>query len=316
MKRFLKYCLQLTLLVVLVLSASLFFVPDVVSENSILAALPDKEKELAQLGPGKIVFVGGSNLSFGLDSKTISDSLHKPVMNMGLHAGIGLEYTARNIVRFAEKGDVIVLATEYENFYTDNFYGEMELVSVLFGVEPEGRRMVDVRQWKHLAPYIPTYSAKKLKNFIPSLWQRHKQLPVDIYHRLSFNRYGDAFIHWQMPDQDYMPCTRNSGKEKLNPEVSVFLQQFRQDLEARGARLLMLPPVIDREAFAAQRTMIDSVTYMLKKNDMAYIQEPVNYAFEKPYFFNSYYHLNKKGVDIRTQQVIRDLKPYVLNSKQ
>lgn len=293
------------------LSVSLFFIRDKASSENILAALPFKHKHLDSMANGKILFVGGSNLSFGLDSKRIEDSLKRPVYNMGLHAGMGLEFIANDVLPYVKKNDLIVLAPEYENFHTDNFYGEMELVSVLFDVLPESRKSIAFKQWSRLLKYMPVYSAKKIKNFVPSLLQKtDSNAEVNIYDRRSFNSHGDAYIHWNLPNQDFLSLTRPVKANSLIPEVIPFLKNYNDILKSKGASLILLPPVIEKQSYNNQSEIINIINLSLKKEELGYSVPTENYCYDRGYFFNSYYHLNKTGVDKRTLQIITDLKKY------
>jgi len=308
MKGFLLKITCLLLLILLLLAGSLFFIPDFVSKNSILGGLLDKHETLKKIKTEKIIFVGGSNISFGLDSKKIAAEFNKPVINMGVHAGMGLEFIMNDVKSYIHKGDVVVLVPEYENFYTDNFYGEMELVSVLFDVDPSGRNLVDWKQWQHLLKYMPTYAAKKIKNYIASPFQKQDLArEIDIYDRRSFNEYGDAYIHWALPDQNYLPAKKNKGDEKIDTYVISFIKDFKNYTESKGATLVLLPPVIESQSYDNQANIIDQITVSLISNSISFSVEPNKYRFSFEYFFNSYYHLNKKGVDKRTQLVIDDL---------
>ncbi|HTA61735.1 MAG TPA: hypothetical protein VK835_04740 [Bacteroidia bacterium] len=308
MKEFLYKIAGFFVLVILVLALSLYYIPDVVARTSMLAAIIDKHEALNKIKTEKIVFVGGSNLSFGLDSKKIVAAYKKPVINMGVHAGIGLEYIMNDVKAYINRGDVVVLVPEYENFYTDNFYGEMELVSVLFDIDPAGRKHVNAKQWEHLLKYIPTYSAKKIKNYIPTLFHKSSlATEIDIYDRRSFNEFGDAYIHWVLPNQNYMPSKRNSGNEKINLEVIEFIKNFKEYVEGKGAKLVMLPPVIEEQSYNNQDKMINEIEAALAQNNIGFMVKPDTYKFTADYFFNSYYHLNKKGVDKRTEMVIGNL---------
>lgn len=306
MRAFLLNILKLILLTVSVLLLSLFFIPDITSQSNILAAIPDKHSILKKINTDRIIILGGSNVSFGIDSKKLKEKFHKPIVNMGIHAGVGLEYIINDIKPFVKKGDILILMPEYEHFYTDNFYGEIELVSVIFDVEPSSKKIINAKQWLHLLKYLPTYSAKKIKNYIPSLFHKKNQT-VDIYHRNSFNEYGDAYLHWTLPNQNYLPAPKNNVNEKVNPEVIDFLKDFNFYVNQRGAKLFIFPPVIDQTSFEHQKIIITKIAEDLKNNDIAFISEPKNYCYDNKLFFNSYYHLNKTGVDKRTQQLINDL---------
>jgi hypothetical protein len=303
MRSFLFKIFLLVALVLGVLFISLFFIPDKVSEDSILAAINDKHHLLEKSGSGKIILAGGSNVSFGVDSKRLSDSLGKKVVNMGLHGGLGLKFILNDIKPYVSSGDLVVLMPEYEYFYTDNLYGEMELVSVLFDIDPAAKKIVDAAQWMHLLRYLPTYSARKIKNYVASLGKK-VNYPLDIYHRNSFNEYGDASLHWGMPSLNYLPAVALTGNERVYSQAIECLKGFKEYLRGKNARLLLLPPVMDSTSFSRQQVIITKIANELKNNDLAFEAEPTKYKYSNCLFFNSYYHLNKKGVDIRTAELL------------
>lgn len=308
MRSFLFDTVKFFVAVMLLLVFSLFFIPDTVSKNNLLAAITDKHQLLKNAGEKKIVFVGGSNVSFGLDSKKIVERFNIPVINMGIHGGLGLKYVVNDIKPYINTGDIIIMTPEYENFYTDNFYGEMELVALLFDIDPAGKKLIDAKQWMHLFKYIPTYSAKKIKNYLLSLLHKQKQpKQPDIYSKESFNQYGDAYIHWTMPDQNFMLSKKNPENEQVNPEVISFIVNFEKYVENKGAQLIILPPVIESQSFSNQEEIINLIAAALIKKGIPFLCKPERYKFSKDYFFNSFYHTNKKGVDLRTQLVIEDL---------
>lgn len=305
------------MLTLLLLTGALFFVPDVISKDSILEGLLDKHEMLERINGEKIIFIGGSNISFGLDSKKVIEKFSKPVVNMGVHANLGLEFTINDVKSYINKGDVVVLAPEYENFYTDDFYGMMELVSVLFDIDPSGRKLVDLTQWRHLFKYIPTYSAKKIKNYIFSPFEKKTSSSIiSPYDRKSFNEFGDTYIHWSLPNQSHLCSKKTNGSEKINTEVMTFLKNFKEYTEDRQAKLIILPPVIESQSYDSLTNVIDLINKSLSSNSIPYSAEPVRYKFSSDLFFNTYYHLNKKGVDKRTQLVIEDLNNIVAGGKK
>jgi len=73
--------------------------------------------------------------------------------------------------------------------------------------------------------------------------------------------------------------------------------------------LVILPPVIERQFYNNHDKMINEIEAALAENNIGFMVKPDTYKFSKDYFFNSYYHLNKKGVDKRTEMVIGNLEP-------
>ncbi len=311
MKQFIIKISCLFLLVAGLLTLSLFFIPDHFSENTLLASLPSKNELLKNTESPKIILIGGSNVSFGMNSRKISEKFKIPVINMGIHGGIGLQFLMNDVKPFIGKGDIVVLMPEYENFYSPDFYGEMELIPILFSIAPETRKTVEPNQWKHLFKFLPTYSAKKIKNIF-----FYSNKPVDpktdVYGPSSFNEYGDAYIHWTMPDQQFTP-EKIKSDEKINQEVISFIKDYKAYIANKGATLLLLPPVIEKQSFLNQKYIVDIVNTALTKNQIPYLSQPEKYVFSKDHFFNAMYHPNKKGVDLRTQLVIEDMSRIVPN---
>ncbi len=102
----------------------------------------------------KIVFVGGSNILFGINTKLIQDKLHIPVLNYGSHAGLG-NYIFYNAKKVLNKNDIVVLVLEYNYFadsilvndvlslyvanYDKNYYSSLSLkdkINLIFYVLP------------------------------------------------------------------------------------------------------------------------------------------------------------------------------------
>ena len=85
--------LLLGLLTVLVNGAIVALVPP--DPNSYFAAAIDKERLLAVTRAPRLLLVGGSNLAFGIDSEQIETITGLAVLNLGLHANVGLRLMLR-----------------------------------------------------------------------------------------------------------------------------------------------------------------------------------------------------------------------------
>lgn len=56
---------------------------------------------------------------------------------------------------------------------------------------------------------------------------------------------------------------------------------------------------------------IDSIKYIeeeMEKNKTQFISKSENYFLEDKYFYDTIYHLNKEGAEIRTKEIIKILK--------
>jgi hypothetical protein len=307
MKIFLSKILVFIALIISIGIFSLFYLPNPTVKTSMLGALQDKHLLLKETPSPKIIFIGGSNVNFGLDSKKVKEELHINVVDMGLHAGIGLKYSMEDIKPYIKKGDYVVVIPEYEQLYMDIFYGDMELVYVVFDVYKAGKKHIDFHQWLHLANFIPVYGAKKLLLLNTKPVNKIR----DPYSRNSFNKFGDSYIHWTLPRENVTPAAPSTEKDKVNEDVVEFLKSYDQYTKSKSAVMLVMPPVYQTTSYVNRTPIIKLIKESMVVSGFPYIADPSRYKFADSLFFNTNYHLTKTGVDLRTDLVIEDLRRYI-----
>ncbi len=315
MKTFLVKIILFAFVIFAILCVALFCVQYPFPHETCLGALPDKHALLKNAQSPKIVFVGGSSSSFGLDSRRISEAFHMPVINMGIHYNMGLRYMMKDILPYVRENDVIVLAPEYINFHTETYYGGDELVWILFDIFPQGKQHISFRQWQKITPHMIKYATLKIANIPDTLKRKFKPKPkaaaINIYGRDSFNHFGDAYIHWDQPSEIISCAPRASGKETVNEFVLSEMKEFQKQVQKKGAVLIMLPPPYQECSFNNEYPLISQIETKLKENNLGYLTPPLRYTFADHLIFNGSYHLNKKGVDLRTTRIIEDLREQI-----
>ncbi len=218
-----------------------------------------------------------------------------------------MKYYLNDIKPFIKKGDIVVLAPEYSQFYTKSFYGNIELVSVLFDVYSPGRTYIDLYQWMHLAEFIPVYAATKLK-----FWRKLPSLSnPSVYDRKAFNTFGDVSLHWTLPRKHVEPAKPLTGEEGLLDEAITAIQDFKRFTESQSATFVMSPPVYQQSSYDNQAPIIRRIFEEIGKSDIPIIARPEKYRFPDSLFFDTNSHLIKKGVDLRTAMLIDDLRAVV-----
>ena len=94
------------------------------SSQWIYDAYSKKTAIASTIDSNKIVFVGGSNLLFGVNCKTIERQFNIPTVNYGVNAGLLLPYTLYAARKVLKRGDFVVLALEYPMFNYDGKQNE------------------------------------------------------------------------------------------------------------------------------------------------------------------------------------------------
>ena len=96
------------------------------------ASIIDKVQRAESIKEPKILLIGNSNLVFGIDSEMIEEEIGMPVVNMGVHAGLGNAFLDNMSRYFVNEGEDVykrqtqVMALTVGRLALDNgFYGSI-----------------------------------------------------------------------------------------------------------------------------------------------------------------------------------------------
>ncbi len=265
----------------------------------------DKNKLLKNTPKPRLIFVGGSNLAYGLDSKKIKDSLNINPINTGVHVNLGLKFMLTNTLQYIKPGDIIVLSSEYQQFYGNLANGEGELLSLVTDIIPQSRKLLDCQQVFTLAKLLPEYAQSKLRPIF-LFYKFPKNDGVGRYDRAAFNNFGDATAHWKLSGENPKPYP--AINESFNLDALQALLNFRKEIYQKKAKLYVTFPGYQKSSYQNSITKIMQVKEVLKDNHFLLISSPEEYIIPDSLIFDTPYHLTKKGVDYRTELLIQDLK--------
>ena len=304
MKIFLKKTLYFILIPPFVFLIGLLLPPTPLAKEYLLAARPFKDSLLLNVEQPRIIFIAGSSMNFGLNSQVIKDSLRRNPINTGTHGGTGLLFMMDHNLQYVQKGDVVVVVAEYHQMYGNFAEGGEELLRVIFdNSEPSLFFKLRESQLQKTYPYIPKYAMSK---FMPSQYFKLKMNPV--YSVKSFNEFGDAVAHWGKVYDKEVATFSNIEGGVFNEEVFGALVDFDHKVRAKGARLYVSFPPYQKASFDNCKTQIDYVNRRLQQTDLVIIGTPQRYMVGDDMIFDTPYHLNKKGVDHRTELLLEDIR--------
>lgn len=276
-------------------------------ETGHLAALLDRHALLERTPGPRIVFVGGSNLAFGLDSRMIADATGWNVVNTGLHAGLGLKYMLDDVEPDLLAGDLVVLVPEYDHFVLENaLNGEMALAEFLLKYHLRGLRLLDLGQSLQLARHAPTVIWKTILNEgVRGL--RSRDIPGNLFHRGVFNEYGDLVGHLSLPNLDIPP--EPVLPPDLQDEAFEALDEFARRQQARGIRCVLMSPSLRRLDYENSAPAIGRVDSALRRQrNIPILGAPEDFVFPGDVFFDTGNHLDRVGRAERTARVLRLLR--------
>jgi hypothetical protein len=301
MKRFTVKILIFLLPAFIVFVFGLFLPTTPRASKSLLMSSLNKNSLLQNTASPRIIFVGGSNLSFGLNSQMIKDSLRLNPINTSIHASIGIKYMIDNTLEYIQKGDIVVLVPEYSHYHRSLYSGSEELMRTVFDVSIANMKYLNVYQILNISSFLPKYSLTK---FNISEYLNVKE--SDVYSVNSFNKYGDTYTHWGMKQQYFAPSQTIGGK--YNYEVIRYFEEFSLAVKNKGATLLVSFPSFQETSYHNSVNQIFKVEQELKNSNLTIIGSAERYKMSDSLMFNTPYHLNKSGVDYRTKMIIEDIK--------
>jgi len=272
-----------------------------------LAVIVPKIQRLKATASPKLVFVGGSNLAFGLDSRAVEDALAYPVVNMGMGFNMGLRFMLDVVQPNIGKGDVVVMVPEYNLFY-GLLDGDERLLDVL-ELYPEGWQFIRSRQQIYkLADNLFRHVKFKVNRVLQQVG--HTPDPACIYCPQAFNEYGDIVAHLDKPPKDvgHMKFLQSANRQ-VDVEAIETINRFARAVKSRGARVVLLFPCIPTPHYEQRRAAIDRLYAVLReKLEVDILSTPGDYVYPLSYFYDWVYHLNREGRALRTAQVIQNLR--------
>ncbi len=267
-------------------------------KSTYMEAIVDKHQRVESINEPKILLVGGSNLAFGMDSKVLEQELKVPIVNMGLHAGLGLSFMIEEAKRSVEKGDVIILSLEYF-LSTEGNYRLKKQTSDFF---PEAKRYYDQKPYEDFKMFFET-TQSRLKNL--SFRSKPKQPTVldRIYSRGDFNPWGDMVGHLDVtlkdkkPIEVYLPYRKWDGIEILN--------NFHTYVSNKGAQVFFVYPNFPKSHFDNFKENIKKLQTDLDQNlTIEILNTPEDFVFEDHNFFDTEYHLKRDAIKSRTLKLV------------
>jgi len=304
MKRFLiKTLILCTTILILILILIIVPLPQYSYDLSIL----DKHALLVKTGTRKLVLAGGSNLAFGINSALLQEVMHLPVINTGFQAGCGLARILEDLSPYLQAGDILLIIPEYQHFSNIWNGGETayELIFDTGFITYHQYRLLLSRNYRLPGPgEFRAYLDKKWEGIITQLHQTSQHPRA--YSRYGFNEYGDYIRHLEFEPE---PIQIMDPISSINQSyLAAFFRIIAQFYE-QGVTVLLSYPSYEAQSFDASRDFIHELDAVFRQNqDMTVISEPEEYRFDQDYFFDSAYHLNKTGREIRTRRLAADLE--------
>lgn len=250
----------------------------------------------------RIIFVGGSNLAFSLDSEMIEKEFNIPVINTGLHAGVGIFHEIDDILPYVHKNDIIVLCPEYWQISKSgngtNSAWELEIII--------NRKKITDLQKKGFYDY-PTDFAFFMKSLLKSgLTSSH--FDDDCYRRSAFNKYGDVTVHIKndkiLNDEMFILYMNNPFELKYYK----YFENAVNELKEKNTVVIYNYPICHEATFNTNiENIVETDNYLRQHLNVIFAGTKEEYVCKRDMLFDTPYHANKRGREWRTKLVIKHL---------
>ena len=303
MKFFLKKIVVFNFIIIAISICSILLPATPKASNSLLFASLDKDLLFKKNVTKRIIFIGGSNLSFGLNSQILKDSLKLNPINTAIHAGIGLNFMLDYYEPKINSGDIVVLVPEYTQYFGNYANGEEALLRLILDTKIKSGKIISYTQFRNIIQFFPKFVLSK---YNPAEYFTEKSRDKPIYERNSFNSLGDAVAHWGQPTKPF--SNEDITKSQINEDVFSKIVDFKNKIEKKDAKLVLSYPCYDSESFEINRKQIKMVRYALERRKLLVLGTPSMFCFNREFLFNSPYHLTKQGAEFRTLILIDLIK--------
>ena len=244
-------------------------------------------------GEQRLIFVWGSNLAFGIDSKLIEDSLSLKVVSFGIHAGIGLKKYLFDLKKHLTSNDIVVLIPEFE-IYDLNFY-EKELYTVEY-LQTKTLLSSFKLSIKDYLYSVKTNYPRMLKYTLRGYF--NNKMISSGYNVNQFNDYGEYII----VNEEKKKNIEFNYEIDLSESILNTLQNYML-----GVKFFISPPPHQGETID-DLTIFEYNNLMNEFFQLRYLCCLEDFSLDERYFLDSQYHLTVEGKKIRTQGLIKSLK--------
>ncbi len=281
-----------------------------ISSQWVYDVLSAKYKIAKSIKEPKIILCGGSSVLFGLDSKMIKNAFDRPVVNMGVNAGLQTPLVLQTCKSVAKSGDIILLALEYPDLYEYNGKPNAQSISYILSHYPSFLLQLTPLEIVTFVWDIP------LSRVIEG-YQKTGGKPITFgpYGAHRIDGFGDETDTKRVP-KEYIDGIKNEKSKvfdiaNLDSSNIVWkkLQKFKKWADENGIKIVAIPVSMLKEKsyshssryFALLKKRLDDIGIKMVGN-------PIDFFYSIKYFYNTIYHLNDKGRKIHTKRVIELLK--------
>lgn len=273
-------------------------------------------RKAAETEGKKLLVLGSSSVAFGLDSALLEEGLRKEglditVCSFGLYGAIGTRTMMELSRDLLKEGDVLVFAPEPFGQSLSDYFSAEHLWYAMDGDRSLFWRMEPESQGSLVGNYV---SFVHRKSAYVSAGTKAK--PSGVYARASFDENGDM-TKADRPG-NVMPMGYDANNRiRLVPELYgedflVYINDYFDELTRKGVEVVFAyAPMNEAGMEPYTEDSLKVYDYFLRKNlRCPVLGDPREMILPAEWFYDSNYHLNESGMELRTIRLLNDLKTH------
>ena len=280
------------------------------------AIIITKHKEISdKIDSPKMLIIGGSSTLLGVNTERMSKELNYPIINLGSTVALRLDYILYDAKRNIQNNDIVILPLEYAIYYEDEL-SEEKLVQIWQNDKQYFNELPVVAKIK-LLWNVPFYlECKVLGTYLGISTTRENRTEL-VY--TTVNKNGDSINTLETEEKKLSienPFFRN--KYYLDNDIKNTIIDFLNYCKEKNVKVFVTyPPYYYNQKYfdGYNLKQINKINDFWKEQDVTILGQYTDFIYtDKNDFYDSQYHLNIKGREKRTEQLIKLLKPYINNN--
>lgn len=255
----------------------------------------------------KILVLGGSYMTFAIDSKYLAELTGMPVYTLGIHSGMGMSYVFETAKKFINKDDIVIFP------YSDYSPGEYGMGLIYMTLDGENDMFWSFLKL-HPIEVMKSAGSEIYDKFwsVLSYFKWKGKKTEGVYYASSFDKdTGNLIYKREVPtiDLDSIKTSINYNIEDISNNIFDDINKFNLYCKDRGANLyLTFAPVLKDCVLNTEQDLEAYQNELSKKFGAPIISKIKDCLMPYNYMFDGTMHLNDDGVRDYCEQLAYDLK--------
>lgn len=278
----------------------------------------------------RLIIISDSNSLFGFNGSLIDKETKYTPINYATHGGLPINFHIDKIIASAKSGDVVLLPLNFgyytrgepkdELWYIQNMqlWGEgydkfISFKGVLLSYLKNPPRTVAL----NFARYIKHnfWKNEDIFRVMEQSWAENAPCEGEFhgYSYKSLSKYGDFCT--QVNKEPFF-LKNDYGLNANMKATSFFISEFKRlqsYAEANDIKVILTYPSIARNELLDDKDLavleaIERLKVQLEQEGIRIYGDFSDFVFDMQYFYDTNYHLNKEGANLRTKAVIKLLR--------